>query len=271
MGIDALRSIDPDCNLFNDIYCSIDNSNVSRYYSVQQYNQAIDEHAPNISIFNYNVRSLRSNSDGLLAFLQSFHKLPDVIVLTETLLNPDESDSTYLDSHQMFHTIRGHDRSWVSVLVSKDIRVLRLDHLSVCIQTIELCVLSLSCNETEIIIFGTYRPHSDIIGSFCDVVQNMLQDRNISGKTVIFAGDMNINLLLQENAQVGEFTALMQSLSFLPVITRPIRFDPRRCTDPSLLDHIWANNVNHFLSGILHYDVTDHCPTFYSTGHYQRL
>ena len=196
MGIDALRSIDPDCNLFNDIYCSIDNSNVSRYYSVQQYNQAIDDHAPNISIFNYNVRSLRSNSDALLALLQSFHKLPDVIVLTEIWLNPDESDSTYLDSHEVFHTIRGHARSGgVSVLVSKDIRVRRLDHLSVCTQTIESCVLSLSCNEAEIIIFGTYRPHSDIIGSFCDVIQNMLQDRNISGKTIIFAGDMNINLL----------------------------------------------------------------------------
>ena len=66
----------------------------------------------------------------------------------------------------------------------------------------------------EISIFVTYRPHSDIISNFCDVVQIMLQDRNISGYTVANVDDKNINLLQQEKAQVDELTALMKSLVF---------------------------------------------------------
>ena len=84
LEIDALRNLDPDCNLLNEVYFSMGGSDVSRYYSTDQCNDTIRNFAPGLTILNYNVRSLKANGDSLLALLQSMSILPEIIVLTET-------------------------------------------------------------------------------------------------------------------------------------------------------------------------------------------
>ena len=53
----------------------------------------------------------------------------------------------------------------------------------------------------------------------------------------------------------------MYSLHFLPMISRPTRFDTT-ATNGTILDHIWINKIFQNNCGILNFDVTDHCPTF---------
>ena len=58
-------------------------------------------------------------------------------------------------------------------------------------------------------------------------------------------------------------------MHFLPTITKPTRFP---CTanqrgNPSLLDHIWINNLDPYMSCILSTEVSDHCPTFLKLSH----
>ena len=217
-----------------------------------------------MTIFNCNIRSISANGDTLVALLQSLYTLPDVLVVTETWLKPEDGCNFLEENYDGYHTARSHGRSGgVSVFVGKETHVRKIDRLSVCTQTMESCVLLIRFQNREIVIYSIYRPHSDSIEGFTDIMQETLHDREVRGKEIVVVGDLNINLLLQDNDHVGEFSAVMQSLSFLPTITRPTRFDPTGSSDPSLLDHIWVNRLGRYISGILHYDITDHCPTFY--------
>ena len=55
----------------------------------------------------------------------------------------------------------------------------------------------------------------------------------------------------------------LQSLNYIPVITKPTRFAPVNAhTQPSLLDHFWLNFFDCNLSGILLSDISDHNTVF---------
>ena len=91
----------------------------------------------------------------------------------------------------------------------------------------------------------------------------MLHSDVLKSKQVLVLGDINIDLLKSDSPGVAEFANTMQSVSFIPVITKPTRFPAgNSAIAPSLLDHIWVNRFNAFTSGIIVVDSTDHCPVF---------
>ena len=54
----------------------------------------------------------------------------------------------------------------------------------------------------------------------------------------------------------------LYSHHFISVINKPTRFPTITSHTPSLLDHIWTNNLNYSDSGIVLSNITDHCPSF---------
>ena len=195
--------------------------------------------------------------------LHTFHKLPDVIVLTETRFN-ENSQHSFLDGYESFHTFRRHrGGGGVSVYVGESIQATKLRHLSLCTETIESCVVMLR-DVVDVVIFGIYRLHTDTIENFNSKLQDMLQDVAVSKKQIILTGDINIDLLSRDNYHVNNFVNSMNSIHLLPVITKPTRFAPDNTGKNSCLDHIWVNNLSNYVSGIIYIDMTDHCPSFYS-------
>ena len=77
-----------------------------------------------------------------------------------------------------------------------------------------------------------------------------------------------MDLLCGDSPNVRRLTTCMQSLSFLSKITKATRFPPisvnnvdgrlSRSASPSLIDHMWSNNLSECDSGVLMYDLTDH-------------
>ena len=77
---------------------------------------------------------------------------------------------------------------------------------------------------------------------------------------MIVTGDFNINIL--NNSPTSQlFINNMHSYHFLPLITHATRFSNTAQT-PSLLDHIWTNEIALCVSGTILTDITDHTPTF---------
>ena len=74
-------------------------------------------------------------------------------------------------------------------------------------------------------------------------------------------GDLNIDLL-KENTVISDFSNILYSKHFIPLITKATRFSPIEGERPSCLDHIWINKFNFISSGILNIDIGDHLPTF---------
>ena len=259
-----LQDLDPDDNFYNEVYSGLDSDKSSLYYSVDKFNATFNNNSSHINITVFNARSFKKNGELFTAVLKSFNNTPDVIVISETWGVTGEHDSLSLDDYNSFHTTRQDRRSGgVSVYAACNLQLSQLVELSVCNPTIETCVAELKAGSETIIIFAVYRPHSDSIDNFYQQLDQMLQSPLINNKSIIVLGDINIDLLKHYTQPVTEFINTMQTLSFIPVITKPTRFPPADSRgDPSLLDHIWINSLREYYSGVLCIDITDHCPVF---------
>jgi hypothetical protein len=266
---DKFTDLDPDCNYFNNLYSSVDQQYQSDDYSVEAFNSKFqNKENSNISLINFNIRSFNKNIDNFTAVLNSLCFVPDDIVLTETWLTNDNKIYANIDNYKSFHTIRESGRSGgVSIFYKSCIDVEFVDSLSVCNKTIETCTVKIKLNKEILIIVGIYRPHSDSIENFSFVLNRLLESRYLLKSKVCLAGDFNVNILDDESDANISFVNTLQSLHYMPLITKPTRFPPNDNCEPSLLDGIWINYTDVYTSGIILADITDHCPVFLCIKH----
>ena len=88
---------------------------------------------------------------------------------------------------------------------------------------------------------------------------SLLQQTN---KVVYIMGDYNINLLnVHTHIPTADFTDMMYSYSFFPLITKPTRVTGNNAT---LIDNIFCNDVDclDMMNGIFYNDISDHFPIF---------
>ena len=258
-----IENIDPDNNFFNEIHSSISQLQQSQYFTIEQYNT----HFQNSQLFilSLNIRSFNANIESFYAVLQSLNKTPDIIILTETWINDDNIERSEIEGYHSFHTLRqgGGRGGGVSIFCRYYINVEHIHQCSVATNTIESCVVRIESAQYKLLILGIYRPHSDSVHNFTEQLERMLLENTDPSEKSVLLGDFNINLLEENNAAIEDFQTMLQALHFLPTITKPTRMpSPTLQGNPSLLDHIWVNQLQYNNSGILLSDLTDHCPIF---------
>lgn len=260
------RSIDPDDNFFNDNSNFIASDNQSSYYSTENFNETYDENNSYLFVININIRSYWSNIDALESFLSALKTIPDVIVLTETWLNDNNVSTCFIEGYsEPYYTNRltnGGRGGGVLIFCKNEIENCKIENLSICSDNIESCTVSITSLNKKYNICAIYRPHSGNIQGFTDELGIILSHESMVNKNTILTGDFNIDLL-KDNYWTDIFMSTLQSLHYLPRITKPTRFPPD-ATDatPSILDHIWINFTNLNSCGIILSDITDHLPTF---------
>ena len=77
---------------------------------------------------------------------------------------------------------------------------------------------------------------------------------NSSSQYSVLCGDLNIDLL-DPTVTESEFINLMNSLSFLPLISLPTRVTDNSET---CIDNFWTNSLVDVVSGVIPHKVTDH-------------
>ena len=97
---------------------------------------------------------------------------------------------------------------------------------------------------------GIYRPHSDTIENFNTHFSDFLKNRLLRNKFCIIMGDLNI-CLLKPNVPNLNFSNLLFSHHFNPLITKATRFPQRDGEEPSCIDHIWMNKYFDYSGAIL--------------------
>ena len=75
---------------------------------------------------------------------------------------------------------------------------------------------------------------------------------------VFIVGDLNINLL-DTTAIKNHFINNCHSDSLIPLINKPTL---NANNNPSILDHMWSNQLHDTFNGIFLLDITDHYPIF---------
>lgn len=256
--------IDPDANYFSNLFDDLTSSQQSNYISINDFQQNFikDHNANSFKIITYNIRSFRANSDTMFAMFEP-DLYPDVIHLTETWFQEDTSEN--ICGFTAHHTVRPTRRSGGSSIYVKDrFKSKFLPNLSFCNLQIEVCSVEISISNFSFIILGIYRPHGGTVPEFISSLNAILNDAYIQGKFCMIMGDLNIDIL-SESSLSNLFINNMYSHHFLPIVTKPTRFPSVENHNPSLLDHVWVNNLSHnFTCKIIMNDFTDHCPVFMS-------
>ena len=242
-------------------------SEVCNYYCVEEYINLLVNNSQNYNfqLLNFNIRSFHSNGDTFSVLLNSLKTLPKVIVLTETWNYENNYEMCSLENYQGYHSYRNVNRGGgVSIFCLNEFHCEKLLSLTLCNETIESCAVRISFSKYYIIILAIYRPHSDTINNFTEILTEILQNPLITNAyMVILAGDMNINLNDLDSVHVNNYTSCLSSSFFIPAITKCTRFPSNDINaSPSNLDHIWFNKLFNFESGMINIDISDHLPTF---------
>ena len=263
---DQFDHIDPDINL--DI-----NHDRCKYYTIDEFNLHFNNDAKGYLLLNQNMQSFNAKQPLLEAFLESISIPFHTIVLTETWNQSMYLNLCQIDNFSAVHTYRdipnrrnrGGPGGGVSIFSNSSIyEINKIDMLSVCNTTIETCVARIHRKGNTSIhhfIVAVYRPFTDTHENFTRALQEILSNPILQNKTVILAGDMNINLLDRNNVHVNQYLCMLNSLNYIQTINKATRFPNggNSAYNPSCLDHIFINKLAQYTAPIYFADISDHC------------
>ena len=251
--LNNFENIDPDLNY--QLY--LENEDMCNYYTLKQYNDSLST-GSFFTILHYNLRSFSKNFDSFSsAFLSS--NSPDIFSISETWFSGDQTVD--VSGYQSFHITRDGRSGGVSTFVKDQYDAVFVDELSYANSTIEVCTVDIKAGNFSCTVIAIYRPHSDTIKNFCDHLSVFLNHPHFRNKTCVLLGDLNICLLKNEVPN-QEYSNVLYSNHFVPLINKPSRFSKIEGISPSLLDHIFINKMHPNICGLVEFDFTDHLPIF---------
>lgn len=192
--------------------------------------------------------------------------MPDIIILTETWLNDTSAITCHIEGYSKpyftHRSVNGGRGGGVMIFCRSGLESLKVENMSLCNESVESCCISVKYLNIYYTVIAIYRPHSGTTQSFTNELTALVSNESMENKNIILSGDFNIDLL-KECSDTDIFMTTLQSLHYLPRITKPTRYPPDSSNAlPSLLDHIWINFTNINTCGIILADITDHLPTF---------
>ena len=111
----------------------------------------------------------------------------------------------------------------ISIYVKENLKSTKIEKLSYCNSTIEVCTVEFDFGKQHMFVLGIYRPHSDTIDNFNKLFSDILDSKLLKNKICIIAGDLNICLMKPVDPNLN-FSNLIFSHRFVPLITKSTRF-----------------------------------------------
>ena len=245
------------------------------YYDEESINNLSKKHLPDsLKIFHANIESFKTNGTELTFLLNSLKLNFDIICLTETRYTSiGIIDKEFPDFH-IFLDNPTTAKGGVALLLRKD-KFSQLNDLDLnndfnlknkckcrnCL--IENKWVSFKIGNQKVILGGIYRHPNGEIDHFNDALKNTLS--HIHDDTLaIILGDININLLNENDAKTNNYLNNYLEHNFIPCITLPTRITHHSAT---LIDHIFIKCPKKLLqnkcsSGNLITDISDHLSNF---------
>ena len=241
---------------------------ISKYFDLECYNKSFPKHNNKIlSILHFNIRSIVKNGNEMASFIASLHHQPDIIAVSESFLDSNSISNFYLPNYIGFHSVRDNQkRGGVSIFTRDYLNADLIEEFSFIHPEIEICTIKIKIGSTNYTVAAIYRPRFKYtkIKEFTEKINLILNHNCFKKSNTILIGDFNINLLEHDtHSDTGDYLRNLQALNYIPLISRPTRFAVgEQNARPSLLDHIYTNFIHQSISGIIHYDITDHLPIF---------
>ena len=220
--------------------------------------------------FSFNISSLPKHGGELTCVLSNLKTQFDILILTEIGAKNISTVEKLFDEYDFFYVLPVNcSRGGVGMYIHKsiaDINILNVGLIQSCDCLLckwECLCIEISFNNTTFVLCGIYRHPNGNIGHFTSDLDILL---NTLGryKSVIIAGDINIDLMKFEIDGIMNYISSLLSQRYLPFITLPTRITSHSAT---CIDHIFFKQSTPSLdsvSGIFYCDISDHLPCFIS-------
>jgi len=250
-------------NLIDTISNSLkSNLNSCDYSDVRRLNN-ISKRKLNQLFLHLNISSLRAHFDDLCDLLSQFDQPPCIILISETRINNEPSTNITIPGYTFVHSPSLTKAGGVGAYVSDLLNFTINDTLKLNVNGCEDLWLNVTfSNIKSQYVFGViYRhPHNNH-SQFYNALDESLQILNRGNKNVIVMGDININMIGDQNSTLlQQYLKTLESNGFTCCIDQPTRIGSSSRT---AIDHIVTNITrNKITPGILEYHISDHLPIF---------
>ena len=191
---------DPDINFYSDI-SPLD----TKYFNPNEIREGFECLCKNgFPVLHVNIRSINKNSETFKNFYSKLNCTFSVICFSETWATDNSicNDSNFqIENYTVWHQVRESGRgAGLSIFVHKEIYFKPRTDLSINLNDVESLCIGIHHKKDKNILFSVmYRsPNGDmtVFEKFCE---NLFSANDKTSKNIIFAGDLNINVLDYES------------------------------------------------------------------------
>ena len=166
----------------------INDENPCEYYYLTS---DLDISNENFNVIHINIRTVNSNLDEFLGYLNRINKDFHVIVLTETFLKC-ESDWIDIPGFNAFHSIRTKkDGGGCTILVDSSLESNTIPNFCIVDEVFESVAVEIKMNMSSHTVLGVYRPPLSSLSLFNSNFFSMLD--TVTGHCII-TGDFNVDI-----------------------------------------------------------------------------
>ena len=152
---------------------SRNHSETCKYYDIPFFNSQINFNQYNLSILNLNIRSYFKHCDEFEGFLQNLNTSFDILILTETWLNLNNSNLLKLFGYNIYNLCRNNKNGGgVSILIKDSIKSTSASKFNLINNDIETIGVELNIDNNVINILGVYRPPTGNKNIFIETLNN---------------------------------------------------------------------------------------------------
>lgn len=238
--------------------------NRSNFMSISNLKDVFNSNKVNhLVIANQNIRSLRCNFDRLVSEISVCERLPDLIILTEIWISNSEVNFYQINDYSLVTSCNDSSRGkGVAVYCHK--KMIKINNVSTeNFNTADVLRIDFEAINYKFNILIIYRYHKFGKLHFIDELKLYLESNQLikSSRNCIIAGDININLLADDNI-TDKFKLCLASNGFNSLINKPTRITD---TGGSCLDHMFIRtkdiNLDMIGAEVVDAQITDHCMT----------
>jgi len=254
---------------------NINLSNLSscKYYSCSKFHDlmSIDNNCnKNVNIFHNNLNGLESKFELLNNFLSNNSTDLDIIAITETSQQSNNSSfkmNVSIDGYTMTSTHSNTNKGGTCIYRKNKFDAIEREDLKIINDHFESNWIEIKNKNCKNVIIGCiYRhPHDnlDIYNSFLDYIEIIFNKINKENKEIYLCGDFNSDILkIDYQNSYKRFYDLLSSYGLLPFILLPTRIVGNSAT---IVDNIFTNNsTSNIISGNVVTDLSDHFSQFVS-------
>ena len=219
-----------------------------------------------LSLIQLNIRGLLSKSSALNLLLTENvgNVRPDLVLLCETWLNPNNFAKIDIPNYRLFGNVTSNKLGGgTGILVHKTLQSRIRKDLEITSKTFEHTVIEIKTETNNFLVVSGYRPPNSNTKEFLvEYKQAVKVWQKLKYHELIVGLDHNLDILKsKKHPNTQSFLEFNLDSDLMPTITRPTRVTQKSAT--LIIDNVFISKKlqNSFASSILIDDISDHFPS----------